>query len=112
MRINVNPADLKVISVDGQEDYESLKDRDGQLRLTDDKPVFALRNVVVKFRAEDGSFESVQNASVKLFRAPNHALGELEILQLDGRVRVTPYVNGQNRLALSIVADGIKEASK
>lgn len=112
MRINVNPADLKVISVDGQEEYESLKDRDGQLRLTDDKPVFALRNVVVKFRAEDGSFESVQNASVKLFRAPNHPLGELEILQLDGRVRVTPYVNGQNRLTLSIVADGIKEASK
>lgn len=112
MRMFINPADVKVVSVDGQKEFEPSKDNDGQLRLVDDKPVHQLRGVVVKFRAEDGTFSSVQNVSVKLFRAPSRPLGELEVVQLDGRVRVTPYVNGQNRLGLSITADGIKETAK
>ncbi|PJM78549.1 hypothetical protein [Bifidobacterium scaligerum] len=112
MRIFVNPADVKIVVLDGQKEFEPSKDASGQLRLTDDKPVYALRNIAVKFRGEDGGYELVQNASVKLFRAPSRQLGELEIVQLDGRVRVTPYVNGQNRIGLSIMADGIKEAAK
>lgn len=110
MRMLVNASDLKVISVDGQDKFETSKTADGLIRLVDDKPVYALRNVIVKFRDENGSFDSVQNASVKLFRKPNHNFGELETLQFDGCVRVTPYVNGNNRLGLSIMADGIKEA--
>lgn len=112
MKMYINPADVKVVSTDGQDDFEPAKDANGQLRLVDDKPVFQLRRVIVKFRGEDGKFESAQNVSVKVFRAPTHSLGELEVVQLDGRVRVTPYVNGQNRLGLSITADGIKEAAK
>lgn len=112
MKMFINPADVKIVSLDGQSDFEPSKDADGQLRLTDDKPVFMLRDIAVKFRNEDGGFELVKNVSVKLFKAPSRALNELEVVALDGRVRVTPYVNGQNRLGLSITADGVKEQAK
>ena len=64
--------------------------------------------VEVSARVEGKRDKSIAN--IKVFEKPDFELEYLTEVQFKGNVRLTHYVTNNNRLGLSIVADGIAPA--
>lgn len=77
-------------------------DGDGTLRLVDGKPVYPLRNTVI--RDSDGN--TVRASSVKVHTLPTATIDALTPLRCIN-CRITPWLDGR-QIALSVVADHVE----
>lgn len=85
------------------EEIQPATDQSGAPRLTDGKPTYPIRHVVVKVGGE-----TVEGASVKLLNPPSAPIPELTRATLTGNISVTPWLaDGTRRIRFSILADGI-----
>lgn len=79
-----------------------MANSDGTLRLIDGKPVYTLRNVVVR----DADGNTVRASSVKVHTVPANPVAELTSLRCVD-CRITPWIDGR-QVALSVVADRVE----
>lgn len=114
MKIRINAAEATKLfefdllhELDGSA-LQPVTNQDGSTKLVDDVPVYRV-SLAVSDREAD---REVQNVSVKLKNKPNGKIGKQFDVKLAGMVAITPYVTSANRLGLSIVADGIEQATK
>lgn len=78
----------------------------GEKLTSDGRKIYGLRDVVVKTKNNDGSFKADKSVSISVKNPID--LADLTKYELTGEVEVTHYVQNTGRIAVSILADGIK----
>lgn len=117
MRIRVSGQDfseafeIDMLSDTDFTDVQPVTDRsdsghDGETKLIDGKPVYRVPCVVV----DKSNGYQITGASVRVHEKPKGKIGRGFDKHLSGTIYITPWVNrGTNRLAVSIVADGLAD---
>ena len=102
MRISTPVAVALSLDAIDPKQISPVADSDGALRLVDGKPVYPLRNVVVR----DADGQTVRASSVKVHTLPTTQVSSLTPLRCVDCL-ITPWADGR-QIALSVIADHVE----